>query len=111
MAGKFKLIKTASGQFKFNLHASNGQVILSSETYETKASAQNGIESVMKNAADASRFSKETAKNGDPYFTLKAGNHQIIGTSEMYKSEAARDNGIASVQSNAPGAAVVDETA
>jgi uncharacterized protein YegP (UPF0339 family) len=44
MAGKFELKKSKDGQFMFNLKASNGQVILTSELYKTKASAENGIE-------------------------------------------------------------------
>lgn len=44
------------------------------------------------------------------YFTLKAGNHQVIGTSELYDSEAARDNGIAPVQENAPTTTVKGHT-
>lgn len=53
MAGKFVLKKGNSGKFHFNLVAGNGQVIATSETYESKASALNGIESVKKNAPDA----------------------------------------------------------
>lgn len=53
MAGKFELKKTSNGQFRFNLKASNGQVIATSESYKTKAAALNGIESVRKNAGDA----------------------------------------------------------
>jgi uncharacterized protein len=53
MAGKFVVKKANSGKFHFNLVASNGQVIASSETYETKSSAMNGIESVKRNAPDA----------------------------------------------------------
>jgi uncharacterized protein YegP (UPF0339 family) len=53
MAGKFVLKKTSNGQFRFNLKAGNGEIIATSETYTTKAAAENGIESVRKNAADA----------------------------------------------------------
>ena len=53
MAGKFVVKKGSSGKFHFNLVASNGQVIASSETYETKSSAMNGIESVKRHAQDA----------------------------------------------------------
>ena len=53
MAGKFELKKTSNGQFRFNLKASNGQIIATSESYKTKAAALNGIESVKKNAPDA----------------------------------------------------------
>ncbi|MBF4507798.1 YegP family protein [Flavobacterium sp. JLP] len=108
--GKFVITKRANGEFQFNLKAGNGQTILTSEGYASKASAVNGIESVKTNSQDDSRYSKEESKSGKPYFTLKAGNGQIIGTSEMYESTSARDNGIASVKSNAPDAAVDDQT-
>jgi uncharacterized protein len=110
MAGKFELKTAKSGQFHFNLLAGNGQVILSSEMYESKASAQNGIESVKKNAADDSRYDRLESSNGKPYFTLKAGNSQVIGKSEIYESIASRENGIESVKKNGPDAAVTDLT-
>ena len=53
MAGKYEIFKDKGGQFRFNLKAGNGEVIVSSEGYASKASAKNGIESVKKNAADA----------------------------------------------------------
>ena len=81
---------------------------MSSELYETRSACENGIESVKKNASDASRFEKRTSTKGDPFFVLKAGNGQEIGRSEMYSSDAACDNGIESVQKNAPDAEVVD---
>jgi len=108
MAGQFQLKKSKNGKFYFSLLAGNGQNILQSEMYESKASAQNGIESVKKNAADPARFEKLTSSKGEPYFVLKAGNHQVIGQSQMYASEKARDNGIESCASNAPGAKVED---
>lgn len=107
--GKFVTKTGKDGQYYFNLVATNGQVILSSEGYTTTAARQNGIDSVKKNGGDASRFEKLTSSNGKPYFTLKAGNGQVIGKSQMYESEAGRDNGIASVISNAPDASVVEE--
>ncbi len=64
----------------------------------------------VKNALDASRFEKKTSTNGSPYFVLKAGNHEVIGTSEMYSSTSARDGGIEAVQRAAADAAIVDET-
>jgi uncharacterized protein YegP (UPF0339 family) len=53
MAAKFVLKKGSTGKFRFSLVATNGQVIATSEAYESKASAVNGIESVKRNAADA----------------------------------------------------------
>jgi uncharacterized protein YegP (UPF0339 family) len=110
MAGKFELKKSTNGKFFFNLLATNGQIILSSEMYETKASALNGIESVRKNSALEARYAKMTSTNGDPYFTLKAGNHQVIGKSQIYNDERGRTNGIKSCQTNGAGAKLDDQT-
>ena len=110
MAGKFELKKSKNDKFHFNLKAGNGQVILSSEMYETKPSALNGIESIKKNAADDNRFEKRVNSKNEPFFILKAGNGQEIGRSEYYSSEAAMNNGIESVKKNAPDATVDDTT-
>ena len=53
MASKFEMFQDASGGYRWNLLASNGQVIASSESYKTRASAVAGAESVKKNAPDA----------------------------------------------------------
>lgn len=111
MAGKFELYTDKAGEFRFRLKAGNGQIILASEGYSTKASALNGIESVTKNAADDARYERKESKSGKPMFNLLAANHQVIGTSELYESAGARDNGIESVKKNAPEADVVDMTA
>ena len=108
MAGKFELKAGASGKFHFNLKAGNGQVILTSETYDSKEGAKSGIDSVKKNAPDDGNYERKTSSKGDPFFVLKAGNGQTIGKSEMYSSASAMENGIESVKTNAPGADVVD---
>lgn len=109
MPGKFELLES-NGTFRFNLKAGNGQVILSSQGYTSKASAENGVTSVRSNAPIDERYAREVAKDGSPYFNLLAANGQIIGKSEMYTSVAARENGIASVKTNAPDATLVDAT-
>lgn len=106
--GKFEITTRKNGECQFNLKAGNGQVILSSEGYTTKAACNNGIESVRKNSQDDNKFERKTSSNGKPYFNLKATNGQIIGTSEMYESESSRENGIESVKKNAPDAAISD---
>lgn len=110
MAGKFELKKASNGQFHFNLKAGNGEIILSSETYESKDSARNGIASVQKNCTDDARYEKSEASNGKHRFTLKAANHQIIGTSQMYASAASRDAGIASVKANGTTTDIEDDS-
>ena len=111
MAGKFELFEDKAGEYRFRLKAGNGEIILASEGYKQKASALNGIESVRKNAAVENRFERKDTTSGKPMFNLKGSNGQVIGTSEVYSSNAARDNGIASVQKNAPEARLDDQTA
>ena len=106
--GKFEITVRKNGEFQFNLKATNGQVILTSEGYTTKAACLNGIESVKKNSQEEKRFETLVAKNGKPYFNLKATNGQVIGQSQMYASEKSCANGIASVMKNAPEAEVVE---
>lgn len=106
--GKFEVSVRKNGEFQFNLKATNGQVILASEGYNTKTACLNGIESVKKNAVEIKRFEKKVAKNGKPFFCLKATNGQVIGQSQMYANEKTCDNGIASVMKNAPEAPVVE---
>ncbi|MFO1351327.1 MAG: YegP family protein [Gammaproteobacteria bacterium] len=100
MAGWFELSKSSDGQFRFVLKAGNAETILTSELYKTKASAQNGIASVQTNCQSDDRYEKKAAANDKIYFNLKAANSQVIGTSQMYSSESARDKGIASVKLN-----------
>jgi uncharacterized protein len=107
---KFVITKRSNGEFQFNLKAGNGEGILASEGYTTKAGCEGGIDSVRKNSQDNSKFEKKESSNGKYFFNLKATNGQIIGTSEMYESSSGRDNGIASVQKNAPDATVDDQS-
>ncbi|MEL6719622.1 MAG: YegP family protein [Bacteroidota bacterium] len=94
---KFEVYKDKAGEFRFRLKAKNGENILQSEGYASKQSCQKAIESVKKNGVDENRFEKKTAKNEQHYFVLKAGNGEVIGKSEMYKSTSGRNNGIGAV--------------
>ena len=107
--GKFVIKTGSNSQYYFSLKADNGQKILASEGFTTKASCKNGIDSVKANAKADSNYDRRNSTNGKYYFNLKASNGQIIGTSEMYESPSGRDNGIESVKSNAPGAKVEEE--
>ena len=111
MAGKFEISKSKNGKFLFNLKAGNGQVILTSQMYDTLDSATQGIASCRANSVHDERFERAQSSADQPYFNLKADNGQVIGRSEMYTSMASRDNGIASVKSNAPDAEIKDLSA
>ena len=112
--GKY-VVKTTSSGIKFDLKASNGEVIAMSEVYTTKEACLGGIESVKTNAPiasleDQTREGYETEKNpkfeiytdkaSEFRFRLKAKNGQIIAVSEGYKSHASAMNGIESVRKN-----------
>jgi uncharacterized protein YegP (UPF0339 family) len=108
--GKFVITTRKNGEFQFSLRAGNGQEILGSEGYTTKAACINGIESVKKNSQEEGRFDKKESSNGKFYFNLTATNGQIIGTSEMYESKGNRDAGVESVMKNAAEASVDDQS-
>ena len=108
MPGKFEIKAGKNGKYRFNLKSSNGQIILTSESYDSRSGAVSGIESVRKNAGNDSRFERKTAKDGSAFFVLKAANGEPIGKSEMYASKRSMENGIASVGKNAVDATVAD---
>ncbi len=108
MSGKFEIYKDAAGEFRFRLKATNGQNILASEGYKDKSGCNNGIASVQKNSGDDDRYERKESTSGKFMFNLKAANHQVIGTSQLYESPQSRDNGIESVKNNAPSAEIID---
>jgi uncharacterized protein YegP (UPF0339 family) len=110
MAGVFEINRRSGGGFGFNLKAANDQVVLSSQGYKAKSSCRKGIESVRKHSVNDANFTRLAAADGRPYFTLKAANGKVIGQSQMYADASGRDNGIQSVATNAPTAAVEDLT-
>ena len=119
--GKFVIKQTKSG-VKFDLKATNGEVIATSEVYSTEASCRKGIASVAKNAPIANiedqtvdgfevqkhpKFEIYTDKAGEFRFRLKATNGQIIAVGEGYKAKASAKKGIASIAKNAPDAPII----
>ncbi len=118
------VIRTVNTGIKFDLKATNGQIIATSEIYTTEAACRNGIESVQKNAPIANvenqteegfevlkhpKFEMYQDKAGEYRFRLKARNGEIIAVSEGYTAKAGCLNGIESVQKNAPEAEIVEE--
>lgn len=118
--GKF-VVKEVNSGFKFDLKATNGQVIASSEVYSAKPSCLKGIESVKKNASIANlenqlvegyevmknpKFEVYADKSGEFRFRLKAKNGEIIATSEGYKAVDSCMNGVESVRKNSENAVI-----
>jgi len=111
MSGKFVISKSSNGKYHFSLKAGNGEIILASQMYEQLDGVRVGIESARQNAPKDEMYERAKSKKDEPYFNLLAANKQVIGRSEMYSSERARDNGIESVKKNAPDATVEDNSA
>ena len=106
--GYFELKNAATGTFMFNLKAANHEVILTSQIYKGKKSAEEGIASVQDNSTHDARYDRKTSKAGEPYFVLKAGNGEIIGNSEMYSSISAMEGGVESVKANGHSKSIKD---
>jgi len=87
-AGRFELFVGQDGQHYFHLLAANGEKVLVSEGYTTKAAAQNGVTSCQVNGVDANAFDLQQAKNGEWYFNLLSGNGEVIATSELYTTKS-----------------------
>lgn len=110
MASRYLLTGPVGGQYRFVLKAANGETILNSERYTSKANALGGIQSVRTNSPLDERYVRKNAINEQPMFNLKATNGEIIGTSETYSTPAAREAGIASTKVNGPTAPLDDQT-
>ncbi len=105
----FLIQNSDDGQIYFTLRATNHEVVLTSETYTSLAAAKNGIEAVRTASQSRSNFKPAWSRKQEPYFVLQSPNNEIIGTSEMYSSAAARDEGIAACQRAARDAMVTDD--
>lgn len=111
MSAKYEIKKAKDGKFYFNLKASNGQVILTSQMYKDKSGAKNGITSVQQNSSLNDLFEKKESASEKSFFVLKAKNKQVIGKSQFYSSDSSMNNGIESVQKNGSTAVIDDLTA
>jgi uncharacterized protein len=107
MPGKFEITKLHDGEFHFHFKAEDGAIMLTSQRYKEQSSARDGVASVKKNAHLGQRYQRKEAHNGEFMFNLRAGNHQVIGTSHMYHSVESREEGIEAIKRDAPDAEVV----
>ena len=95
---RIEVLESQAG-FRFNLHAGNGETVLSSESYTTKEAAWNGAFAIKDAAALEASFTIKTATDNRYYFTLTAENGQVVGVSQMYTSRTAAQAGVTSVKS------------
>jgi len=107
MTARF-VLKTNGELFTFDLEA--GGNLLRGERYVSKALALKRIDSVRRNAALEEHYQRKISPSGHPYFILRGANNDILATSELYTSRAAREEGIEAVRASAAQAVLVDRT-
>lgn len=111
MDGWFDVNKSNAEDFYFVLKSGNGEVVMTSEMYRSRASADVGIASVQANSDEDFNYERATATDGKFYFNLQsAGNHEVIGASQMYATMETRETGIDSVKTNGKSTTIKDNT-
>jgi uncharacterized protein YegP (UPF0339 family)/cell division protein FtsB len=98
--GSFVVSKAKNGEDFFTLKSVDGQTLLRSEMYTTRAACNNGIESVRKNCQVDKRYERKVSSNNKHFFNLKATNGQVIGTSDMFESAEEMEEIISSAKMN-----------
>jgi uncharacterized protein len=93
-----EVLETTPGAFQFNVHADNGEVVLTSESYTTREAAYNGAFAVQDAAPRENAFTLHVSAAEEYYFTISAANGEIVGVSELYPSGPAAASGIATVR-------------
>lgn len=92
---RFQIFRGLDGKYYFHVRARNGEIVLQSQGYASSSGAKNGANSVNTNGSNPARYTVLPAADGRFYFTLKAGNGQVIGRSEMYETKSNAERGIA----------------
>jgi uncharacterized protein YegP (UPF0339 family) len=113
LASSFDVLEASDGSFYFNVVAQNGETIATSQTYANKSNATRGVKTVqrllgltgqpakVKAAPEREQFELFQGENGKFYFQLRAGNGEVMLSSEAYTRKANAEKGIASVIANA----------
>lgn len=99
---RFDVQGSETGAFHFNVHAKNGQIVLSSESYSSEAAAYNGAFAVQQDGQRAASYTVRPNAAGGYYFTVTADNGQVIGVSQQYTTKQSAETGAAAVQALLP---------
>lgn len=108
MSSTFEIFEGQEGGWFFRLKSSDGEQILASQPYSTKADAEQGVASVRVNASVHAHYDRRQTPTGF-WFVINSATHRIIGRSATYPTAAARDAGMLLVKTDAVGATVDDQ--
>ena len=100
MKGRFEILQSVNRKYSFRLIASNGAIILSGEFFNTKHEALQAIDKIRQNVNSIDKIIKKTSSDDYYYFVVVDENKKIIAKSELYATEAGRENGIYSAIRN-----------
>lgn len=109
MRGYYVIKRGLPDTFHFILKTENHQIILTSEPYSSRQGAHIGIHSCQHNSPHDTHYDKRTTFASHPYFVLRAGNGEIVGTGQTYAFNAGRDAGISSCKVNGPTTTIIDK--
>ncbi|MXR37132.1 YegP family protein [Craterilacuibacter sinensis] len=111
MSGKFEVSKSKNGKYLFNLKAGNGQIILTSQLFDSLHHAIEAAQYLQSEPKLDARIRRKISTVGDPYFSVLGRGDKVLARSEMYSSSSAMERGIDSLLDHAPTAQVIDTTA
>jgi uncharacterized protein len=97
MFAAYEVFKDDAGNYRFQLRAGNGRVVLVSRAFETRRRCLDGIASVRERSLDKQSFEGRLDDRGEHYFVLKSESSEIIGVSDRFGCEAEMGEGIWSV--------------
>ncbi|GAA4418480.1 YegP family protein [Acidovorax lacteus] len=98
MAACFEIARESDGRYRISLQGEQGDCLLRSEPLPTRAAALGALDALRQHGALDARYGRLSARDGSPYFTLKAGNGQVLAQSPRFRGARARDEGIAQAQ-------------
>lgn len=98
-SAKFSVFMGTDSLYYFHFVAANGAILLQSEGYTTRESADAGIYAVIQNAPDTRNVEILQSTDSQWYFVVKGNNGEIVATSEMYTTKASADRGARTVRS------------
>jgi uncharacterized protein YegP (UPF0339 family) len=104
---RVEMIAGATGEFRFHVLGSDGEVLLSSESYASEAAAYNGALAVQQAGRSRAGYTVKQSAAGSFYFVLQAANGEVIGTSQMFAMREGVDGAIAQLIALLPTIAVL----
>lgn len=96
-----------SGKFHFNFFAKNGEIVLSSQSYDSEEAAYNGAFAVREEGVNAAAYTVKQNVSGGFFFNVTALNGQVIGTSQQYTTKQGAQAGVAALQKLLPAITVL----